>query len=335
MSDGEVPGALTVALLVDDENALHGADGTFDVEHASMEDYVRRALIARGCQTRVIPFDPRITPTIDALRALQPDLVFNLTEWVAGERRHDAAIAGVLDMMAVRYTGAGPDAMRLARDKALAKTIVAGLGVDVAPHAIVNGVAPELAGMAFPMIVKPQFGDGSDGIVRNALVTTPKQLQSRIAAVRRQGDAALLCEQFVEGRDLFVALLGEPPEVMPPLELVVGRRDRGSPRFATSRVKNDAQDRRRWSIRYRRARLSAGLQEEIAETSCRIFKALSLRDYARIDYRLTREGKLVFLEANPNPDLTPNTFGRGVCFAGVSYDRLIGTIVDSALKRTH
>lgn len=326
-------GACDIAVLVDEEVGERKANGRFVVDTGSMEAYVLRALVQRHSRVCVVPFEPRITPTIETLRTLEPRLVFNLTEWVGGNRRLDAAIASMLEMMNVPYTGAGPDGLQLARDKALAKDIVAKLGIAVPRHTIVNGHRLDTASLSFPLMVKPQFGDASDGIGNAALVRTPKQLLQRIATLRRQSDEALLCEEFIPGRDLFVALLGNEPEVMPPLELVVARNGARAPRFATFRVKNDADYRRRWGVRYRAAQLSPEVADHVRRASGRIFKALKLRDYARVDYRLTPDGELVFLEANPNPDLTRHTFGRDVCFAGVPYPQLIERIVDAALAR--
>src|SRR6185436_12595747 len=123
-----------IAVLVDEETGERDSRGRFVVEARSMEANVLQALEAKH-HIRAVPFDPKITPTIEELRRLKPRLVFNLTEWVGGNRRLDAAIVGILEMMKLRYTGAGPDGMQLARDKALAKQVVASLGVAVAPHA--------------------------------------------------------------------------------------------------------------------------------------------------------------------------------------------------------
>ena len=322
-----------VALLVDEETGVRNGAGRFVLDRGSMESYVLHALRQQHSNVAVVPFDPQITPTIEELRALKPRLVFNLTEWIGGDRRLDAAIAAMLEMMRLRFTGADATGMQLARDKALAKGIVADLGIAVSRHTIVNGARPDTGGLVFPMIVKPQFGDASDAISNAALVRSRAQLLRRVAEIRRRSDEPLLCEEFVAGADLFVALLGNEPEVMPALELVVGRHAAGAPRFATFAVKHDDPYRRRWRIHYRPARLSPDIAETIRDSSRRVFHALKLRDYARIDYRLTPEGRLVFLEANPNPDLTRHTFGRDVCFAGVPYPKLISSIVESALSR--
>ena len=332
---GGLPAAGTcdIALLVDEEVGARDAEGRFVVESGTMEAHVLSCLEARHARVCVVPFDAAITPTVEALRALAPRLVFNLTEWVGGDRRLDAAIAGVLEMMNLPYTGSGPDAMQLARDKALAKSIVAGLGIRVPQHVVLNGRVPD-GDFPYPAIVKPQFGDGSDAIARGALVGNARELERRLAAIRRRSDEPFLCEEFIEGRDLFVALLGNEPEVMAPLELVVGRKSPGSPRFATYRIKNDAAYRTRWRVRYREPRLGSEVRAAIGNASRAIFAALKLRDYARIDYRLTPENELYFLEANPNPDLTRHTFGRDRCFAGVPYPELIASITDAALERT-
>lgn len=322
-----------VAVLVDKEVGERGASGRFIVDVGSMEAHVVRALRARHENVAVVPFDPAVVPTIDELRALKPRLVFNLTEWIDGDRRFDAAIASMLDMLKLTYTGAGAEGLQLARDKALAKGIVADLGIEVAAHRLVNGHAPAVPRIEFPIIVKPQFGDASDGIANAALVRTPAQLRRRLATIRRNVSGVMMCETFVPGRDLFVALLGNEPRVMPPLELIVRRAGAGAPKFATAKVKHDPGYRRRWGVRYRIARLDDDVRERIEDASRRVFRALKLRDYARVDYRLTSDNRLVFLEANPNPDLTRHTFGRDVCFAGVAYPDLIGAIVDAALAR--
>ena len=322
-----------IVLLVDEEVGERNGSGRFVVEPRTMEAHVLHSLQEQQRKVCVLPFDPKIVPTIEALRALRPRLVFNLTEWVRGNRRLDAAIVGVLEMMNLRYTGAGPAAMRLARDKALAKNIVAGAAVAVAAHTLINGRRPVTGRLTFPLIVKPQFGDGSDEIGNGALVRSERDLARRVDAIRRRTRDPLICEEFIPGRDLFVALLGNEPRVMPPLELMIGRHGAGAPRFATFRVKNDASYRTRWRIRYRQPELPAAVLQEIEDASRRVFHALGLRDYARIDYRLAPDNRLVFLEANPNPDLTRDTFGRDRCFAGVTYATLIASIVEAALSR--
>ena len=325
-------------MLVDEEVGERDSKGRFVVERGSMEAQVVRTLGRDGCTVCVVPFSPDITPTIEALRALKPRLVFNLTEWVDGNRGLDFAIAGLLEMMKLRYTGASPEGMQLARDKVLAKRIVADLGIAVPAHTLVGAGATSARPASFPVIVKPQFGDGSDAIARDALARNPRELLARVSALRRRTREALLCETFVPGVDLFVGLLGREPQVMPPIELVIGRRGAGAPAFSTFKVKHDVRYQQRWQVAYRQAALPDALLQQIGDASRRIFWALKQRDYARIDYRLTPDNRLVFLEVNPNPDLSRDTFGRSRakrhgCFAEVSYGELIATIVSAARAR--
>jgi D-alanine-D-alanine ligase len=322
-----------IALLVDVETGEPDAEGRFVPDTGSMESAVLDALQRLDHRVTVVPFSIALDDTLRRLRGLAPRLVFNLTEWLDGDRRLDAAIAGMLDAMKLPYTGTGPDGMHLARDKALAKSIVAARGVAVPRQAIVDGPRPPRIDLAYPLIVKPQFGDGSDEIAKSAVVDDAKALAERVAAVRRRARGPALVEEYVAGTDLFVGLLGNPPRVLQPLELVVGRQGAGAPSIATSRIKTDAGYRARWDVSYRLATLPAAVMRDIERASLTVFEALKLRDYARIDYRLTPDGRLVFLEANANPDLSPHTFGENCCFAGVAYPELIGGIVAAALKR--
>ncbi len=323
-----------LVLLVDEETGARDKSGRFALERGSMEARIHACLSARQNRVAVVPFVSEVVSTLEELCALKPRLVFNLTEWVDGDRNHDAAITGLLDIMKLPYTGTGPSGLRIARDKVLSKCIVAGLGIAVPRYVTVEGGGRiHDQGVPFPLIIKPQFGDGSDEIGKNAVVRSPRELRARVCALRPRVSEPLLCEEYIEGRDLFVGLLGNKPQVMAPLELVIGRKRASSPRFATYRVKHDARYRSRWRIRYREARLPATVACAIMDASRSIFHALKLRDYARIDYRLTPDNRLVFLEANPNPDLSPHTFGRNRCFAGVAYSELIETIVAAARRR--
>jgi D-alanine-D-alanine ligase len=322
-----------IALLVDVETGEHDRNGAFVPDPDSMESEVLKCLCERHKGVKVVPCEIRIEDTVRSLRTLKPRLIFNLTEWLDGDRRLDAAIAGMLDAIKIQYTGTGPVGMHLARDKALSKAIVASLGIAVPRHLIVDSRRIHHGDLRFPLMVKPQFGDGSDEIAKSAVVHGPRELAQRVQAVRRRVKAPVLVEEYVPGTDLFVGLLGNKPRVLKPLELVVGNRGSGAPSIATSRIKTNAAYRAKWNIGYRTARLPRGVMRDIEQASIRIFHALKLRDYARIDYRLTPDHRLVFLEANPNPDLSPHTFGENQCFAGVAYADLIGGIVDAALER--
>jgi D-alanine-D-alanine ligase len=318
-------------MLVDWETGERDRTSCFVPDRSSMEEKVWVALRASFPRVVVVPCGPDIVDTITELRSLKPRLVFNLTEWIAGDRSLDHAIAGLLDILKLRYTGTGRIGLQLCRDKALAKRIVAEAGVEVPRpytpnHAVTDGALP------FPLIVKPRHGDASDGIVKASLVRTGRELRRRASALRARFDD-LVFEEFIPGRDLYVGILGNEPRVLAPTEMVIESRSAAAPKFATYQVKNSGAYRTRWRVRYRLAELSAPIRRMINDYSVRAFRALSLRDYARLDFRLTDEGRLVFIEANPNPDLTPHTLGRNLCFVGVEYEKLIPRIARIALRR--
>jgi len=321
-----------IAVLVDEETGEHGTSGGFVPDANDVEEQVARALRRRYPRVEIVPFVPSVVDTIERLRRLQPRIVFNLTEWVDGDRRLDAAVAGLLDMMKLRYTGTGPDGLRLARDKALSKSIVSGLGVCVPASIAMNGRAPGRL-PSFPLVVKPRFGDGSDGIAARSVVYNERQLNARARLVEERARGPALCEEYVPGCDVYVGLLGSEPMVLSPVELVVKSRHRAAPRIATYRLKSDPRYRRKWGVHYRRARLDPPTHAALTTASRLIFHALKLRDYARLDFRLTDAGRLYFIEANPNPDLDPHALNRSGCFSGIPYGRLLETIVESARRR--
>lgn len=308
--------------------------GRFSPDRGSMEEYIFKCLQAHYQNVVVVPFNPGVTETIAALRLLKPGIVFNATEWVDGDRSLDAAITGLLDILKLKYTGSGLAGLQLARDKALSKIIAANLGVEVPRHFVLNpGDRVRSDGVAFPLIVKPQFGDGSDEIRRNSVVANDRQLRERVRTLRARSPASLVCEEFIPGRDLYVAVLGNRPQVMPAVELVIGKKGASAPQFATYRLKHDGAYRTRWRIRWRKAQLDRETKGKINDASRRMFHALNLRDYGRIDFRLTPDNRLVFIEANPNPDLHPHAMGRDLCFAGVRHPDLICAIIEAARRR--
>jgi D-alanine-D-alanine ligase len=146
---------------------------------------------------------------------------------------------------------------------------------------------------------------------------------------------AALCEEFVEGRELYVGIIGNRRlRAFPAREILFGKKDRGGPVIATSKVKLDAAYRRRWHITYEHAELSPEIETKVARVSKRIYRALRMRDYGRIDLRLTASGELVFLEANPNPNLAADDeLAEAAQQAGISHTHLVDLIVQGARRR--
>ncbi len=323
-----------VALLVDIETGARGSSGKFVVDRGGMEALLYRCLRTLYKNVVIVPFDPAVTPTIAELRALNPRVVFNVTEWVDGDRRLDAAITGMLELLGLQYTGSDAEALQLCRDKSLSKQIVRKRGVTVAQEMVIApGERVRAPDFGFPLLVKPQYGDGSDSIGKSSLVRNLAALRERVRSIHRKQKQPALCEAFIPGDDIYVALLGDEPRVMRPIQLVIGRKHASAPVFSTHNVKNTSAYRKRWRVHWIEPTLPAALVRQIRRDSRAVFHALKLSGYARLDYRLTPENKLVFLEANANPDLDPHSFGNNRCFAGVRYRDAIKTIVETALHR--
>ena len=210
------PPRCDIALLVDEETGEYGRGGRFIPEDDDVEEKVLRALRRNYQRVEVVPFSRKADVTVQWLRRLKPRIVMNLTEWVDGDRRQDAAIAERLDALKLRYTGPGPEGLRRARDKALSKRIVAKLGVPVPRD--------ENGGPGYPLIVKPRYGDASEGISNRSVVNSLPALRERMGALRRRLRQPVLREEFIPGRDLYVGLLGNEPRVLPPVELDVLRK---------------------------------------------------------------------------------------------------------------
>ena len=272
-----------------------------------------------------------------ALARADADLFFNLTESYAGDDTMDMNLAGYLDLLGKPYTGAGPHALYLAQDKALAKKIFAFHGIRTPFFATsYKGKLDHSHDIAFPLIVKPTSEDGSIGIDAGSVVGSVKELMERIHYIHEEFDAPALIEEYIEGREMYAAVLGnESPEVLPMIELDLSRLPEGTPKIAGKEVKWEKDTEH---YRVTKSAPAEDLDEDtvrrLSETALAVYQALKLRDYGRIDMRLTPKGEIYVIEANPNPWLASGAeFSMAAKKAGRSYTQLIGDIVDLARGR--
>ena len=272
-----------------------------------------------------------------ALARADADLFFNLTESYAGDDTMDMNLAGYLDLLGKPYTGAGPHALYLAQDKALAKKIFAFHGIRTPFFATsYKGKLDHSHDIAFPLIVKPTSEDGSIGIDAGSVVGSVKELMERIHYIHEEFDAPALIEEYIEGREMYAAVLGnESPEVLPMIELDLSRLPEGTPKIAGKEVKWEKDTEH---YRVTKSAPAEDLDEDtihrLSETALAVYQALKLRDYGRVDMRLTPKGEVYVIEANPNPWLaTGAEFSMAAKKAGRSYTQLIGEIVDLARAR--
>ena len=324
---------LTVAVLVDRAVLVPGTSRfRKDVGDAPLVNTLRRMVekVVVGAYTDAA----RVLKWLEEVR---PDVVFNVTENVDGDRRQDGYICALLDLLKLPYTGTGPRGMMLCRDKAVSKLIAAREGFNTPQFFVVNGSAPRLPRqLKFPLVVKPRFDDASVGISQASLVRTKAALLERIAYLAENLTEDIICEEFIEGREMLVGVIGR--RIMPVREFIIGRgahQQQHAPQIISYRLKHDKAYQRRWSLRTGFAQLTPAQEREVRALTLRTFAALDLLDYGRLDVKLNASGEWVFLEANPNPGLYPFKGSRYGLWSDIDFEKLIEQIVLRALHRNH
>ncbi len=275
---------------------------------------------------------------LNSLAKCESDLIFNLTESFAGDDTKEMHVAAYLDLLGKPYTGAGPHASFLAQDKAIAKKMFAFHGIRTPYFATsYRGSIEHAHDISFPLIVKPLAEDGSIGINANAVVTSVKELMERMESIQNEFDSPAIIEEYIEGREIYAAILGsyESAQALPLVELDFSKLPKGTPRIASYDVKFEKEAE---AYKLTKSGVAEDLDEEtttrLTETALAAHRAVKLRDYGRIDMRLSAKGEVYVIEANPNPWLSSKQeFAMAAKASGRSYTQLIGEIVDLAMAR--
>jgi D-alanine-D-alanine ligase len=321
---------LTVAALVDKEVLIPGTSRFLAGEGDRPVINALRQLVERVV---VGPYMD-VAGLFKWIADIKPDLIFNLTEQADGDRGKDSHICALLELLKLPYTGTGPRGLTFCRDKAVSKLIAAGAGFKTPEFFVVRASKPRLpAVMKFPLVVKPRFGDASEGISQASLVRTKEALARRISFLEQLDIEHVICEEFIAGRELLVGVVGQ--RVMPVRELLIGRGSSGEPRLASYSLKHDKVQRQRWQVRTDFAQLTPAQEKKVKRLTLQTFDALDLRDYGRLDLRLSPAGDFVFLEANPNPGLTPFNRSLAGIWSRIDYQDLIKQIILQALRRDY
>lgn len=308
------------------------------VEEAEYE--VAEALLANGHEVRLVGVYDDLHDMTARLREFGPDLVFNCTETFQGNDDLDYVFPALLEAEGYAYTGASPLPMLLSRDKALSKQVLAQHGVwvpDFVAYPPGRAVEEEL-GVGFPIIVKPARQDSSEGIAATSVVRDLASLGERVAFIHDRFQQPAIAEQFIEGRELYVGILGngEELEILPHTELVFDKGlNKPEERIATKHAKWNLAYRERRKIRNVFARPLSRVARERLDRVARVsFNALHLRDYARLDVRLTPDDGVWVMEANCNPYIS---FGHDMANAaekyGMSYEAFVERLAQVALTR--
>ncbi len=272
-----------------------------------------------------------------ALGRCGADLVFNLTESYAGHDTMDKTLRRTWSCCSFLYTGGGPQGLYLAQDKSIAKKIFDFHKIKTPDFATsYKGLTDHSHDIEFPLIVKPVSEDGSIGIDNGSVVDSVKELMERIHYIHEEFDSPALIEEYIEGREIYAAILGNhDPEVLPLIELDLSKLPKGTPRIAGQDVKFDHESE---AYRMTKSAPVEDLDEEttqkLQDTALAAYRALKLRDYGRIDMRLNKKGEVYVIEANPNPWLASTAeFSMAAKKAGYSYTEMIHRIVELAWAR--
>lgn len=308
-------------------------------EQKPTEADVISCLLALGHEVdRLAVFDD-VRGMFDRISAFGPDVVFNLCETFFLDRAHEPNIPAMLELMKVRYTGAGPDALSLCKDKALTKKVLAFHGVRSAGFVVSHKTRPlkKLRRFRFPAFVKPLGEESSNGISKASYARNEAEAIERAMFLHESFQCDVLIEEYVTGRELTVSVLGNPrPLALPPRETFFGKADDDSdaPRFATSRAKWDDAYRRKWGIKNGEPDpFPPGAPEKLARTARMAYRILKIRGLVRLDVRLTEEGHVVVIEVNPNPSLAKtDDFALSAAASGMPYEQLIQRILDNAVR---
>jgi D-alanine-D-alanine ligase len=341
---------LKVTLLYDaiEDDLRAQAVARGETPSALAHEEVGEALAARGHTVQRIAARS-VGELVSQLTSDESDLIFNLCEGFGGKGQQESNVAGLLELCGKRFTGAGALGLTLAGDKALAKKLLDFHGINTPRFSVMQaGQLDHVDDLSFPMFVKPSNEDASIGIDQRSIVHSFKELMERISYIQSEFGSPALIEEFIDGRELYVSVLGgSKPEALPIVEWDFSRVPPGTPKIASAEAKWDEN-----SPRYKDAPeviakdLPDGLVRALQTAAVDAFRALKLRDYGRIDLRLRKvseggrsapelEGWEFFLiEVNPNPHLAGNSeFPLAAKAYGLAYPDMIERIVTNALER--
>ena len=297
-----------------------------------------RALRKAGHDVQPLGVQHELAPIRDAVENWKPDVAFNLLEEFHGQTAYDQNVASYLELLRVPFTGCNPRGLMLARGKDIAKKLLAYHKIPM-PAFVVVPVGRKVrlpARMSFPLIVKTLSEDGSLGIAQASVVQTDEKLIERVAFIHERFNTAAIIEQFIEGRELYVGVIGNHRlRVLPVWELAFTEAADAPSRIATAKVKHDPAYQERHGILHGLAEnLTPGLDKRIQAMAKRIYRALHLDGYARIDLRLSASDIPYFIEANPNPDIRPDQeFAQASLHDGLDYSALLERLLTLGLER--
>jgi D-alanine-D-alanine ligase len=314
-----------------------------DSKNENSKDYeavvpqVAKALRSLGHRVSILGSHGNVKRLTAGLSRRKPDLVFNLMEMFGENIFGDIPVAGLLDLCGLKYTGSGPGELYLSQDKGLTKKLLAFEDI-LYPRFLVfsRGEAFETGGnLRMPLFVKPLRSDSSLGIGGKSLVHDAVALMERVAYIRKELNDSALAEEYIEGREFFVGVLGNAQaKALPPVEVDFTGFPEGVPKVLDSKAKWDVRSKEYKGTKSVLANLPDELRARLQKVAVDAYRALRVRDYGRVDIRLTETGEIYVLEVNASCYLERSSeFAMAAAAAGMDYPQLIERIVQLALER--
>lgn len=318
------------------------ANGRVDMSEVGVveeREQIGVALAELGYQTSVFNMSNNVEKLLEFLKREKPDLIFNLVESLGDQAIHEMHVAGIYEILEIPYTGSSTITLGTCLNKARTKEILSYHGIPTAKFIVckqLNDISADDFELNFPVIVKPAKEDASVGIDNDSIVDSLTALKKRVRHIFQLFDQPAIVEEYIEGRELNVAILGNgKPTVLPISEIDFSGLPADYPKIVTYDAK--------WmngTVEFEGTKgvcpadLAPAVEARIKELALQAYQIMGCRDYARIDFRLAKNNKPYVLEVNPNPDISDDAgFIRSTTTFGYTFNESIGKIVESALKR--
>ena len=319
---------------------LHTKDALEEPVDPVLDD-IETALKTEDHQVRRLVVDDAVEPLVTSLTQNKPDIVFNIAESFAGRSALESNVAALLKLLGMRYTGSSPAGLIMAGDKTLTKKVLSFHSILTARFATVFRGSVDWAGdIKFPLILKPPQEDASLGITQKSIVNDVQELLQRMSALQDEYQGPVLAEEFIEGREFYVGVLGNSDvTALPIMELDFSGYPEGKPKIASWQAKwGDDGDEKGEEFAGTKSVFPTDIPEELTAKMQKVavdaFQALRLRDYARVDLRVNSNEEVYVIEVNPNCYLEKNAeFAQAAGKNGMEYPAMINRIVELANAR--
>ena len=322
-----------------DPNSL-GFKPEYDINVATVaEEYeaIANALREEGYEVDLLNINEDIQVLIDLLKNNPPDVAFNLIEFYRDDPALEHLVAGLYALYGVKFTGAGPFTLALCQRKGMTKQLLLANNVPTPRYKLLSEPKmPGRHGLRYPLIIKPAREDASSGVEKGSVVYNFEQLKERVTKTFEGYDPPILVEEFIEGREFHVSVLGnDPPEVLPIIEFDFSELPSDHPKIISYDAKwNPLEETFHRVHALCPAKLTKRLEKKVKSISLEAYKITGCHDYARLDLRITEDNKVFVLEVNPNPDLTEGvSFMDSAEHYDLSFGETLAKIVECALSR--